>query len=99
LFIIVSSYRAKAGEEDAVIALHEDWLRTQRQHFPEYLRWELFNKLETPTEFVAVASFANKDVAQAATSKLEQGTWYHRLLSLLETAPVHVSCTRAWYTP
>ena len=29
MFVIVSSYRAKVGEEDAIIALHEDWQRSQ----------------------------------------------------------------------
>ena len=29
IFVIVSTYRAKAGEEDAIIALHEDWQRKQ----------------------------------------------------------------------
>jgi len=30
MFVTVSTYRAKAGEEDAVIALHEDWQRNQQ---------------------------------------------------------------------
>jgi hypothetical protein len=30
MFVTVSTYRAKAGEEDAIIALHEDWQRNQR---------------------------------------------------------------------
>ena len=29
MFAIVSPYRAKIGEEDAIIALHEDWQRNQ----------------------------------------------------------------------
>ena len=29
MFVIVSSYRAKVGEEDAIIALHEDWQRNR----------------------------------------------------------------------
>jgi hypothetical protein len=37
VFVTVFTYRAKAGEEDAVVALHEDWQRTRRDKAPGLL--------------------------------------------------------------
>jgi hypothetical protein len=41
-FVIVSTYRAKPGEEDAIIALHEDW---QRRRAGAHISWELLRKI------------------------------------------------------
>ena len=41
MFVTVSMYRAKAGEEDAIIALHEDWQRTLQSKARGYLSGEL----------------------------------------------------------
>jgi len=96
MFIIVSNYRAKAGEEDAIIALHEDWQRKQGLKADAYLSWELIRKVDAPSEFIAIVHFSTEESARVAESELEQDAWYCRLLSLLEEGPSHVSCTSEW---
>jgi hypothetical protein len=41
MFVTISSYRAKEGEEDAIIALYEDWERTLRSQAQGFLSGEL----------------------------------------------------------
>src|SRR5437660_3244755 len=50
MFVTVSTYKAKAGEEDAIIALHEDWQRHQQPHARSYLSGELLRNVEASRE-------------------------------------------------
>lgn len=96
MYVIVSTYRAKAGEEDAIIALHEDWQHNQGLKAQVYLSWELLRKVDAPLEFIAIASFSSEELAKAAESDLEQDAWYGRLLSLIEEGPIHTGCISEW---
>ena len=96
MFVIVSTYRAKVGEEDAIIALHEDWQRNQGFKAGVYLSWELLRQIEAPRDFIAIARFANEELAQAAETELEQDAWYCRLVSLIEEGPVRTACASEW---
>ncbi len=52
MFVTVSAYRAKAGEEDAIIALHEDWQRHQQPPARGYLSGELLRNVMDSREFM-----------------------------------------------
>ncbi len=99
IFVIVSTYRAKAGEEDAIIALHEDWQRKQGGKAKVYLSWELLRNTEAPREFIVIAYFASEELARAMVDDLNQDAWYSRLVSLLEEGPVNNRCVREWRAP
>ncbi len=94
MFAIVSTYRAKIGEEDAIIALHEDWQRNQG--LKGYLSWQLFRKSQAPRDFLAIAQFESEELARAATNDLKRDAWYDRLLSLTEGGTVHTDYMRVW---
>jgi hypothetical protein len=96
MFVIVSTYRAKLGEEDAIIAIHEDWQRNEGLKAKSYLSWELLRKVESPYEFIAIAHFESKELARAAENDLEQDEWYRRLLSLIEEGSVRTDCMSEW---
>lgn len=96
MFVIVSTYRAKVGEEDAIIALHEDWRRSQCLLAKDYLSWELFRKVEAPREFISIAQYESSELAQVAENNLEQDAWFFRLVSLLEEEPTQTCCTCDW---
>jgi antibiotic biosynthesis monooxygenase (ABM) superfamily enzyme len=96
LFVIVSTYRAKPGEEDAIIALHEDWQRKQGLKAKVYLSWELLRNTEAPREFIVIAHFASEELARAMADNLNQDAWYYRLVSLLEEEPKRTNCRREW---
>ena len=96
MFVIVSTYRAKFGEEDAIIALHEDWKRSQGIKAKDYLSWQLFRNIQAPRDFIAIAQFENEEKARTATNDLKRDAWYYRLVSLTEGGPVQIDCTRVW---
>jgi antibiotic biosynthesis monooxygenase (ABM) superfamily enzyme len=96
MFVTVSTYRAKAGEEDAIIALHEDWQRKQRPRVIGYLSGELLRKVEAPSEFIAIMRFENQEAAHALANDPEQEAWYRRVVSLTENVPTLTEYTSEW---
>ncbi|MDQ2888379.1 MAG: hypothetical protein M3Y39_20125 [Chloroflexota bacterium] len=95
MFAIVSTYRARVGEEDAIIALHEDWER-RNQGLKSYLSWQLFRNIQAPRDFIAFAQFENEELARAATNDLKKDAWYDRLISLTEGETVHIDYMNIW---
>jgi heme-degrading monooxygenase HmoA len=96
MFVIVSTYRAKAGEEDAIIALHEDWQRKQGLKAKVYLSWELLRNTEAPREFIVISHFESEQLARTMAHDLNQDAWYSRLVSLLEQGPEDTRCISEW---
>ena len=96
MFVTVFTYRARAGEEDAVVALHEDWQRTRRDKARGFLTGELLNAQGDSRAFIDVARFETEDAARAVAADREQDAWYRRLTSLCESEPVFTDCVVAW---
>ena len=96
MFVIVSTYLARVGEEDAIIALNEDWQRNHASTVKSHISWELFRKIEAPREFMAIAHFENEELSKAAKSNLEQDAWFCRFVSLIEEGPIYTYCTSEW---
>src|SRR3989440_9489561 len=96
VFVIVSTYRAKPGEEDAIIALHEDWQRKQGLKAKVYLSWELLRNTEAPSEFIVIAHFESEELAQAMVDDLNQDAWHLRLVSMIEEGPECTKYAEAW---
>jgi antibiotic biosynthesis monooxygenase (ABM) superfamily enzyme len=96
MFVTVSTYKAKAGEEDAIIALHEDWQRTQQARTRCYLSGELLRSVNDAGQFIAILRFASQESARALANDPERKAWYHRLVSLSEHLPVLTEFTSEW---
>ena len=96
MFVTVSTYRAKAGEEDAIIALHEDWQRHQQSRAKGYLSGELLRNVNDSREFIVIMRFEGQEFAQALTNDPERRAWYQRLVSLTERLPIHTEYTHEW---
>jgi len=96
MFVIVSIYHAKAGEEDSIIALHEDWQRNQSSKAKAYLSWELLRNIEAPREFIAIAYFESEELARAMADDLNQDAWYFRLVSMIEEGPECTKYAKEW---
>ena len=96
MFVTISTYRAKVGEEDAIIALHEDWQRNQRPRAMGYLSGELLRNVKAPREFIAIMRFESQESARALANDREQDAWYRRIVSLTENIPVLIEYTSEW---
>jgi heme-degrading monooxygenase HmoA len=97
MFVTVSAYRAKAGEEDAIIALHEDWQHHQQPHARGYLSGELLRNVDASREFIAIMRFESQEAAQALANDPERVTWYRRLVSLTESTPIRTEYMSEWH--
>jgi heme-degrading monooxygenase HmoA len=99
MFVTICTYRARAGEEDAIIALHEDWQRTLRPKVRGYLSGELLHNVEDPRAFVAITRYESEAAARAAAEHPEQVAWQQRLASLAEVGPTGTAYHSAWRDP
>ena len=98
MFVTVSTYRAKAGEEDAIIALHEDWQRHQQAQARGYLSGELLRNVDASREFIAIMRFESQEAALALANDPERVTWDRRLVSLTEGTSIRTEYTSEWQT-
>jgi len=96
MFFTMSTYKAKAGEEDAIIALHEDWQHHQQPHARGYLSGELLRSVTASREFIAILRFESQEAAQTLTNDREREAWYQRLVSLTEDMPICTEWTSEW---
>src|SRR5689334_17320987 len=96
MFVTMSSYRAKVGQEDAIIALHEDWQRHQQPRAKGYLSGDLLRSVNDSREFLALLRFESQEAAQALADDPEQKAWYRRLVSLTERARGIDEYTHEW---
>lgn len=98
MFVTVSTYEAKADEEDAIIALHEDWQRHQQPRTRGYLSGELLRNVEASHKFIVIMRFESREYAQALANDPEQEAWYRRVVSLMEHMPIRTEYTSEWQT-
>jgi heme-degrading monooxygenase HmoA len=98
MFVTVSTYKAKVGEEDAIIALHEDWQRNLQLKAKGYLSGELLRNVNEHNEFVAIMRFESRESTLAQVNDPEQKAWYQRLISLTEVTPIRTEYISEWQT-
>jgi antibiotic biosynthesis monooxygenase (ABM) superfamily enzyme len=96
MFVVVSTYVVKAGEEDAIIALHEDWQRHQQYRNRGYLSGELLRNESDPREFLTILRFANPESAQELLGNPERKAWEQRVVSFTEYTPTRTEYTSEW---
>jgi quinol monooxygenase YgiN len=99
MFITISTLLVRAGEEDAIIALHEDLQRTQLLKVQGDISGELLRSVENPRQFVAIMHYESQKSAQALANDPEQHAWFQRLVSLTETVPVVNEYKSEWQAP
>jgi quinol monooxygenase YgiN len=96
MFVTVYTYRARAGEKDAIIALHEDWQRTLRSKVRGYVSGELLTDIRDPQLFVEIARYESEAAARSVAEHPEQIAWCRRLTSLTKAGPACTTYRRAW---
>jgi antibiotic biosynthesis monooxygenase (ABM) superfamily enzyme len=96
VFVMVISYRARAGEQDAIVALHENWRLMVGTDLPGCLGGELVCSKNDPLAFATIARFTDEAAAHALAFNPAHRSWFHRAASMCEVAPVIFSGTTAW---
>ena len=96
MFVTVALYRARSGQEDAVVALHEEWQHLRTTGTVGFLSAELLRSLEDPRSFIDIARFESEQAAQSAASMPEQAAWYERLAQLTEGTQELTGFRREW---
>jgi antibiotic biosynthesis monooxygenase (ABM) superfamily enzyme len=99
MFVTVSTYQARAGEEDAIVALHENWQRTLQPKTVGYISGELLRNVANACEFMAIMRFERQEFFQELADTPDQQVWMQRLESLVEIAPVHRLYASEWLSP
>jgi heme-degrading monooxygenase HmoA len=96
MFVTVTFQRAKPGEEDAIIALHEDWQRHLLAKAKGYRSSELLSDPSTPGSFISIVHYDSEEAWKETNDDPEQSAWYGRLLSLISGELVMIKSYQQW---
>ena len=97
MYVTLHGYCVRRGEEDAIIALHEDWQRTLRSRAGGYLSGELLRDADDPCHFLEVARYESEAAAQRIARDPEQVAWQRRVESLIEGELIQTAYHCAWH--
>ncbi len=95
VFVTMISGHARPGEQDAVIALHEDWVR-RRSGDAGLLSSEVLVDPADPRAFVAISHFVDQAAAERSLRDPEHSAWQRRVASLSETHLVQRDMLSLW---
>lgn len=96
MFVTVSAYRARTGEEDAIIAIYENWQLDQKLRASGYLSGELLRNVDDPHQFIVIMRFESQESAHALENDPEQDAWHQRVVSLTDNIPTLIKYTSEW---
>ena len=96
MFVMVSRFDVRPGEEDAFVALHEAAEVGSPSGIEGLISRELLTDTANPSSFITLARYRSREAAELHSHDLEDGDWFQRLVSLSQRAP-HVALYRmAW---
>jgi quinol monooxygenase YgiN len=96
MFVVVSRFDVRPGEEDAFLALHEAADIGSPPGTDGLISRELLTDAENPSSFMTLARYRGREAAEMHSHAVEDGDWFQRLVSLSQRAP-HVALYRmAW---
>ena len=78
----------KAGREEEVVALLEEWNRSRGKQVSGARATYLLQSERRPGEFVGMAVFDDEKTYRANAKSQEQDDWYQRLRQVLEVDPI-----------
>ncbi len=96
MFVLLLTYRARPGREEAVVALHEEWERCLRSEVKGYLYGDLLRHPQDPQGFIEVRRFRSDAMLGMDEADIEQEQWHRRLVELIEEEPVCLECVSDW---
>lgn len=96
MFITLSIYHARPGEEDAILALHEEWQRDTLQKCGGFISGELLCSTSQQRTYIAIVRFESEDAYKSVAADWDREFWYSRLLSMVEPNPIVVTCRTDW---
>lgn len=83
----IALMRPKAGQEDAVKDLFEEWWTERRPKVKGAVANTLYRNKSNPAELIAAVVFDSEANYTANADDPEQDRWYRRLADLLEGEP------------
>jgi len=95
VFVTLTNGRARQGEEDAIVALHEDWVR-RRSSDAGLLSSEILVDPADPRAFIAISHFVDQASAERSMDDPEHSAWRRRLASLSEAHLVQRDMLSLW---
>ena len=87
MFGTIFRMRPKAGQEQAIISLFEEWERERRPKVKGAGAGYLVKPEKSPGELIGIAAFSDRESYLANANDPEQHQWYLKLRELLEADP------------
>lgn len=83
----IALMKPKAGQEDAVVAMHEEWWNERQPKVKGARAAHLYRNTSNPSELMLAVVFDSKADYEANAADPEQDQWYQRLAEHLEGEP------------
>jgi len=96
MFVMVSRFNVRPGEEDAFVALHEAAGAGSQPGIEGLISRELLTDMNHPSTFITLARYRDREAAEAHSHDLEDGDWHQRLVSLSRETPDTALFRTAW---
>lgn len=96
LFVSISTYRAKQGEEDVIIALHEDWAPRYVLPVQVRLACELLRSLIDPRVFMTIVHSESQEALETVIDDFKRQGLFGRVESLVEGELMFSNYTSEW---
>lgn len=87
MFGTIFHMRPKAGQENAIIALFEEWNRVRRPKVKGAVAGYVLRPEKKTGELIGMGIFSDRDTYLANANDPEQDQWYRRIRDLLEADP------------
>ena len=78
----------KAGQQQAILDVFDEWERERRPNVQGALGGYLFKPDASASELLGIAIFESKEAYVANADNAEQNEWFSKLRNLLESDPV-----------
>lgn len=88
MFGSVFHMRPKAGQEDALMQMENEWLRERGSNIRGFVTSYIVKPEKNPGEIIGVAIFEDRESYYANAEDPEQDRWYRRMREMLEDDPI-----------
>jgi quinol monooxygenase YgiN len=91
MFVSISRYRVKPGQEQALKDHNEDWKLNVRPETHGFISVQVFSNPKNRLEWTSVATFVDQYSEMLNANSTDHKLWYRRMLEMLDGPPEYWS--------
>jgi len=89
MFVSISRYRVKAGQEQALREHNEEWKNNIRPNTQGFISVHVYTNPKDAHDWTSVATFVDQYSEVVNANSTDHKLWYRRMLEMLEAPPTY----------